>query len=93
MKHSKRDTGRRIKLLRRIHSIRQEDLAGDLSATTNQIKQWEIGRASPPPDYVGLMMERFGVTSDWIYYGKVDGLSAAVLREIRNAQEDDLDAA
>ena len=93
MKHSKRDMGRRLKILRRIHSIRQEDLAEALSATKDQIKQWEIGRASTPPEYVGVLIEKFGITSDWVYYGIVDGLSAAKLREIREAEEDDLDAA
>ena len=51
----------------------QHALAAAVGATRGAVDAWYNGRALPPVVYI-TVLEAWGVTLDWIYKGRLDGL-------------------
>jgi transcriptional regulator with XRE-family HTH domain len=47
----------------------------------SQLSSWETGARRIPVDKAEALADRYGVTLDWIYRGRLDGLSE-ILRKI-----------
>lgn len=46
---------------------------------------WEKGKAMIPPLETAALRARFGITSDWLYYGDEAGLTRAMHEALRAA--------
>lgn len=56
----------RIKHLREQHSLTQTELAKQLGITRSSVNAWEMGISVPSTQYLVLLSEIFGVTTDYL---------------------------
>lgn len=78
--------GERLKALRLakgFDTIRA--FAKDLGVEEDRYTTWEKGKALIPPQSVADLIDRFGVTADWLYFGDPAGLSQTLYSELRAA--------
>lgn len=76
--------GRRLKslrLARGFDTIRA--FAKDLEVEEDRYDAWEKGKSLLPPQVALLLRRRFGITSDWLYYGDTAGLARGLYEELR----------
>jgi transcriptional regulator with XRE-family HTH domain len=74
---------RQLRLAKGFEKIRH--WADELGVNEDRYDKWEKGKATVPPDVVHNLKVRFGVTSDWLYFGDESGLPQALYSELRNA--------
>ena len=60
------DIGRKINLLRKQHNMTQEELAGYLQMTSQNIYNYEKNTRIPPPDVIIKLCKIFDVSSDYL---------------------------
>lgn len=58
--------GKRIKELRTINNLTQEDLAKKLFVTRNAISKWETGKGLPNVESIKLLAKTFNVSTDYL---------------------------
>ena len=63
--------GTRIKELRKIKNISQEELANELSVSRQTISKWESDIVSPDINNIEMLSNFFEVSTDYIINGKV----------------------
>jgi hypothetical protein len=76
--------GARLVLLRRYmggNRMNQRAWAARHGFNDTQLSNWETGARRIPVDHAEALADRYGVTLDWIYRGRLDGLSE-ILRKI-----------
>lgn len=62
--------GTRIRELRKIKNISQEELANELSVSRQTISKWESGIVSPDINNIEMISKFFEVSTDYIINGK-----------------------
>ncbi len=60
---------KRLKRLRREHSLTQSELAGRLGITQQAVAKWESGRSVPEPGLLLPLAKIFGVSADYLLGG------------------------
>ena len=66
--------GVRLKALRDTTRLKQTPFADDIGVTQSAWSQYESGKRQITLDVAVTLVERFGVTLDWIYFGDSSGL-------------------
>lgn len=70
------DIGARLTAIRTAFSdLNQKEFAVKNGFTPSQYNNWESGLRRIPVDSSELLCHRYGLTLDWIYLGRRDGLS------------------
>ena len=75
--------GRRLKLVRELRAIRQEDLAEAVGYSTTALSAWESGRNRIDVVALGRLVDVLGVTADYIILGREGGISFELVMELR----------
>lgn len=65
------DIGARIKELRNLVKISQEELADKIKVSRGNVGDWERGRAKPGAEALLLLSKFFNVSVDWILTGEM----------------------
>ena len=60
----------RIRKLRRIEDLTQEEFGKRVGVKRNTIAQYEMGRNEPIDSVLSLICKEFNVNEDWLRYGK-----------------------
>lgn len=69
------ETGQRLKLLREALEIRTiRGFAGEIGTGEDRYDKWEKGEVLIPPPWAEVLVDRFGITTDWLYLGNSSGL-------------------
>lgn len=68
------DIGDRIARLRKIMDENRPAFAKQNGFSASQLANWEYGLRRISPDAAIRLVERYGVTLDWIYLGRVSAL-------------------
>jgi transcriptional regulator with XRE-family HTH domain len=72
---------RTLRLARGFDTIRA--FAQDLNVEEDRYDAWEKGKALIPPQVAADLRARFGVTSDWLYFGDTSGLSRVLYDDLK----------
>lgn len=96
MYYDLKESGKRIRGLRKQFKITQEALAEKLYLSVDSISNYENGKATCMPEHVAKLCEIFNVTADYIYYGvnkrefDVQDKVANVLELLKECNEEDI---
>jgi DNA-binding XRE family transcriptional regulator len=60
----------RLKRLRTTRRMTQATLGGRIGACDKSVSLWELGKRAPGADTLALMARTFGVTMDYLWWGK-----------------------
>ena len=87
MKESETDAefiivGRRLLSVREPTKLNQTDFALRNGFNTTQYNNWETGKRRIPIDKALVLCDRYGITLDFIYRGREDGLSESARKVI-----------
>lgn len=66
-----KDLGERLKLLR--GRVSRQDFVERFSTSTSSLIRWENGERPPDLTFLLAVAEAYGVSADWLIYGKGDG--------------------
>jgi transcriptional regulator with XRE-family HTH domain len=86
--HSKQDpmrseSGRRLQLLRIAKGFAtKRAFAQTIGVEEDRYDKWEKGMALIPPAIVLTLVQRFGITSDWLYFGNESGLTVVLQQDL-----------
>lgn len=69
------DIGERLSQLRKHERASQKAWAEKHNFNATQYNNWERGSRRIPLEYAEALCDRYGLTLDFIYRGRVDGLS------------------
>ena len=72
----------RIKLVRDRWGLSQTDLGTICGVGKNTVSHWEHGRQRPTVAQMHHLVQHTGLSLDWIYLGRQDGLSLATARKL-----------
>lgn len=76
-------TGKRLEVLRRAKDFDTiRGFAKELDIEEDRYTTWEKGKALIPPQVVENLRQRYGITSDWLYYGDGSGLPHRLYTEL-----------
>lgn len=64
--------GHMISSLRKKHKLSQKELGDNLGIGVSTISMWEAGKREPDYKYLMSIAELFGVSVDYLLYGKTD---------------------
>lgn len=59
----------RIKELRRILGLTQQEFANKMKIPRNNIASYETGKSNPGEAFISLSCKTFGVSEEWLRYG------------------------
>lgn len=62
----------RIKELRIRHNLTQQQFANELEINVALVAHWETERNNPKLENLTTICEKFGVTADWLLFGKIE---------------------
>ena len=68
----------RITGLRKQAGLSQEQLGKELNISRQAISKWESGQANPDLSYIGPMCDLFGVSADYLLFGKEEETGAQI---------------
>lgn len=69
------ETGRRLKQLREVHEIRTiRAFAGQIGVSEDRYDKWEKGEVLIPVPWAEVLVDQFGITTDWLYLGNGSSL-------------------
>lgn len=74
------EIGERLLKLRRHHDKTQAEWAALHRFNSTQYANWETGARRIPLDAAYVLCDTFGLTLDFIYRGKLDGVSQTALK-------------
>ena len=74
------DIGNRIKELREVKNITQEQLASGIRVSRQTISKWESGMVTPDSDNINLLCDYFDVSADYLLNG-VDEIRATIRKQ------------
>ena len=64
--------GKMISTLRKQHKLSQKELGDFLGIGVSSISMWEAEKREPSLEHLMAMADRFGVSTDFILFGKSD---------------------
>ena len=73
--HQYTDVGNRLRTLREWHNMSQREWAEKHGFNPTQYNNWEKGARRIPLDHAESLCEVYGLTLDFVYRGRRDGLS------------------
>jgi transcriptional regulator with XRE-family HTH domain len=76
--------GQRLRVTREALGMTQAELAAELNISASAITNWEAGIRLADVLAMGRLVERFGVTLDWIYLGDMSGLRHSLATKLRD---------
>ncbi len=86
----KQEVGARLRLAMEAQGLSQSDLSRVFSVSLSKIGNWLRGDNYPDVYLMTVFCERYGVTMDWLYRGKIAGLPSEMaddLARVRVASE------
>lgn len=84
----KQKVGERLGAAREALDWSQKDFAEAVDLTPQAWNNWEKGRQLIPPESAVKFCERFGLTLDFIYAGKLDALPTSLSKDISSRLKD-----
>lgn len=75
--------GYRLMLLREAHGLRPAEISDMLGIERTYWSRFEGGKRAVSDTVAALLVERFGITLDWLILGKWDGLPFELARKMR----------
>ena len=78
--------GRRMRLIRLAFNMKPAEIADFLEIERTYWSRFEGGRRPPSDEVAYLLVDRFGVTLDWLILGRWDKLSLDVATKLRDAE-------
>lgn len=76
--------GKRLKALRIAKGFdTMRAFANDLGVEEDRYDTWEKGKALIPPQYIEALRQRYGITSDWLYFGDPSGLNVGLFQALK----------
>lgn len=79
------EVGRRLQALRKVLNLTQAEIADANGIDRTNWGRFEKGKRLLPRDIAFDLAERYGITIDWLYRGRVDGLSIDMAERLRQA--------
>lgn len=80
--------GKRLEQLRcALEFETQRDFAKALKVGEDRYTSWERGKNKLPPDQAVKLLEKYGVSLDWLYGGRMDGLPSRLRAKIEGDTE------
>ncbi len=80
------DAGKRLQLLRIAKGFgTKRSFALSIGVEEDRYDKWEKGLALIPPIVVLILVQRFGITADWLYFGNGSALPVALHQAIMDA--------
>lgn len=73
----------RLRIAKGFEFIRH--FAKDLEVGEDRYDKWEKGKALIPPEEALKLKRRYGITSDWLYFGDETALPNHIHSELRKA--------
>lgn len=80
---TREEIGRRLTALRTARALTPAELCRDLGFAANAYSQYESGTRRPNLDDMMRLALAYGVTLDFIYLGKIDGIAHDMARRIQ----------
>ncbi len=69
-KYPHREIGMRLRAIRRLTGLSAKDFAAECGFGETQYANWESGYRRPLPENAAVLVDKFGVTMDFIYLGR-----------------------
>ncbi|EHK57659.1 helix-turn-helix domain-containing protein [Allomesorhizobium alhagi] len=79
---SKESIGQRLARVREALGWNQSTLATSLGMSTQRWNNYEKGKTLPPPDVLAKFWQTTGATSDYILFGRRDGMSVELIKKL-----------
>lgn len=76
----------RLRVLRKMRGKLQREVCEEIGMTTSTYNNFEKGHTRPNIENGALLAAYYGVTLDYLYFGKLDGIPFAHAREIEIAE-------
>jgi len=77
---SKSAIGERLAAIRKARGLTFGALAQAIDISPQRWNNYEQGRSVPPPDVLSKLWQVTGATSDYVLFGRMDGLPAELYR-------------
>jgi transcriptional regulator with XRE-family HTH domain len=74
--------GARLRLIREVYQMNQKDFAAEIGLPSNQYNQYEQGKRRPFISIAQQICDRYHVSLDWIYDGKMNHLSVDIANRL-----------
>lgn len=68
--YSAEAVGARVRLLRQALDLKLSQFADENGFARNAVSNWETGRQRPSFRDAKVIVDRYGVTLDWLYFGR-----------------------
>ncbi len=75
--------GERLRYLREAHGLTQTAIGRQVGASMNRWNNWERGVGRIPVDASAQLVRMYGVTLDWIYLGREEGMRYDLIVKFR----------
>jgi transcriptional regulator with XRE-family HTH domain len=79
------ELGRRLRDYREALTMNQAEFAKGAGLAVNTYNQWEQGKKRPDVAGAARICDAHGLTLDYIYRGKTDGLPVAIWKRLKRA--------
>jgi transcriptional regulator with XRE-family HTH domain len=83
---SDKAVGRRVRLVRKAHSLTGQQLADKLGITTSSLSYIESGDRRLDPRHASKLLLLYGVDHTWLYCGLPSGLTDTTLKRLEEAE-------
>jgi transcriptional regulator with XRE-family HTH domain len=77
--------GQRLRVTRDVLGLNQEEFARVVGKTSGAISMWETGDRLLDPLAAAKLAERYGLTTDWFYLGRLGGVRNDLASRLENA--------
>ena len=81
------EIARRLGRLRNVLRMSQAEFCREIGVAPNRWNQYERGQRQITIDVAARIRQRFGVTTDWIYFGDESGLPRRISDQFLEAAE------
>lgn len=83
----KRAIGRRLRLARETQNPGLRSFCRTHGLDPTKVNHWEMGKHYPDPIYILMLWDNYGITADWVYLGRINGLPYELGVNLRLAEE------
>ena len=87
-KYPHHEIGRRLEAIRKSTGLNIKDYVALLDLAYTRYINWETGARRMKPEEAVLFCDKFAVSLDFIYRGKLDALPANILKELSSMPRD-----
>jgi transcriptional regulator with XRE-family HTH domain len=81
------EISKRLRWLREAQDFNQAAIARQINVQRTRWNNWETAVGCIPVDVATLLVQKFGVTLDWIYMGREAGMPYELMLKIRRMSE------